>query len=208
MGWTCCSCRIHAFAQKQGCLHAHRERPCSDSLGKLHSLGVRLTHNVVECSLSMLQAQCELWAGPVAAVAYMPLLRGKVVSMDSATINGTDLEEQKANLAQFVADVNLAGETVRSFQTFARQAQQAQLGMYWSIQLSPRRDYTHVNCTLRPHTICEAAAKMEITQCITMSRAGFCHQSCVFSCWLCCVLLARCCCFLLHTCSSLLLHIA
>lgn len=60
-------------------------------------------------SLSMLQAQCELWAGPVAAVAYMPLLRGKVVSMDNATINGTDVEEQKANLGQFVADVNLAG---------------------------------------------------------------------------------------------------
>ena len=59
----------------------------------------------------MLQAQCELWAGPVAAVAYMPLLRGKVVSMDNATINGTDVEEQKANLAQFVADVNLAGKT-------------------------------------------------------------------------------------------------
>lgn len=62
------------------------------------------------CSLSMLQKQCELWSGPIAAVAYMPLLKGKLVSMDDAALNGTTVEEQKAKLAMFYETVTHAGQ--------------------------------------------------------------------------------------------------
>ena len=62
------------------------------------------------CSLSMLQNQCELWSGPIAAVAYMPLLNGKLVSMDDAALNGTSVEEQKAKLAMFYETVTHAGQ--------------------------------------------------------------------------------------------------
>lgn len=62
------------------------------------------------CSLSMLQNQCELWSGPIAAVAYMPLLKGKLVSMDDAALNGTTVEEQKAKLAMFYKTVTHAGQ--------------------------------------------------------------------------------------------------
>ena len=58
----------------------------------------------------MLQNQCELWSGPIAAVAYMPLLKGKLVSMDDAALNGTTVEEQKANLASFYKTVTHAGQ--------------------------------------------------------------------------------------------------
>ena len=57
----------------------------------------------------MLQSQCELWSGPIAAIAYMPLVKGKLVSMDDASLNGTTVEEQKAKLAQFYQTVNHAG---------------------------------------------------------------------------------------------------
>ncbi|KAL3159015.1 hypothetical protein ABBQ32_011016 [Trebouxia sp. C0010 RCD-2024] len=60
-------------------------------------------------SLSMLQNQCELWSGPIAAVAYMPLVKGKLVSMDDAALNGTTVEEQKTKLAAFYASVTHAG---------------------------------------------------------------------------------------------------
>ena len=59
----------------------------------------------------MLESQCELWAGPLAAVAYMPLVNGHVVSLDDATLNGSTVEEQISKLAQFVADTNEAGGT-------------------------------------------------------------------------------------------------
>ena len=58
----------------------------------------------------MLQAQCELWSGPIAAVAYMPLVKGKLVSMDDASLNGTTVEEQKAKLAAYYDAVTHAGE--------------------------------------------------------------------------------------------------
>lgn len=58
----------------------------------------------------MLQNQCELWSGPIAAVAYMPLLKGKLVSMDDAALNGTTVEEQKAKLALFYKTVSHAGQ--------------------------------------------------------------------------------------------------
>ena len=60
-------------------------------------------------SLNMLQAQCELWSGPIAAVAYMPLVKGRLVSMDDATVNGTTVEESKAKLAAFYDAVSHAG---------------------------------------------------------------------------------------------------
>ncbi len=58
----------------------------------------------------MLRAQCELWSGPIAAVAYMPLVNGKVVSMDDATLNGTSVEEQKTQLALFYETTTHAGQ--------------------------------------------------------------------------------------------------
>lgn len=63
----------------------------------------------------MLQNQCELWSGPIAAVAYMPLVKGKLVSMDDAGLNGTTVEQQKAKLAAFYATVTHAGLRVESF---------------------------------------------------------------------------------------------
>ena len=76
------------------------------------------------CSLSMLQNQCELWSGPIAAVAYMPLLKGKLVSMDDAALNGTSVEEQKAKLATFYKTVTHAGQHAYSqmFNSFASAA--------------------------------------------------------------------------------------
>ena len=62
----------------------------------------------------MLQNQCELWSGPIAAVAYMPLVKGKLVSMDDAALNGTTVEEQKAKLAAFYASVTHAGRQTDS----------------------------------------------------------------------------------------------
>lgn len=70
------------------------------------------------CSLSMLQSQCELWSGPIAAIAYMPLVKGKLVSMDDASLNGTTVEEQKAKLAQFYQTVNHAGRPRLSLVSF------------------------------------------------------------------------------------------
>lgn len=69
----------------------------------------------------MLQNQCELWSGPIAAVAYMPLLKGKLVSMDDAALNGTSVEEQKAKLAMFYKTVTHAGQQDNSemFNSFA-----------------------------------------------------------------------------------------
>ena len=58
----------------------------------------------------MLQSQCELWAGPLAAVAYMPLVKSSLVSLDDATLNGSTVEEQISKLTQFVANVNQAGK--------------------------------------------------------------------------------------------------
>ena len=55
------------------------------------------------CSLSMLQAQCELWSG------HMPLLQGSLVSMDDAALNGSSVEEQKAKLGMFYETVTHAG---------------------------------------------------------------------------------------------------
>lgn len=49
----------------------------------------------------MLQAQCELWSGPIAAVVYVPLLNGKVVSMDDASVNGSTRDAQHDRLALF-----------------------------------------------------------------------------------------------------------
>lgn len=63
----------------------------------------------------MLQNQCELWSGPIAAVAYMPLVKGKLVSMDDAALNGTTVEEQKAKLAAFYASVTHAGQLSLDF---------------------------------------------------------------------------------------------
>jgi len=62
-------------------------------------------------SLNMLQAQCELWSGPIAAVAYMPLVKGRLVSMDDAALNGTSVEESKAKLAAFYDAVTHAGKS-------------------------------------------------------------------------------------------------
>jgi hypothetical protein len=62
----------------------------------------------------MLQAQCELWSGPIAAVAYMPLVKGRLVSMDDAALNGTTVEESKAKLAAFYEAVTHAGRTTHA----------------------------------------------------------------------------------------------
>ena len=40
----------------------------------------------------------------------MPLLKGKLVSMDDAALNGTTVEEQKAKLAKFYETVTHAGQ--------------------------------------------------------------------------------------------------
>lgn len=61
------------------------------------------------CRLDALQAQCELWSGPIAAVAYVPLLNGTVVSMDDPTLNGTTVQEQHQTLALFHDKVVKAG---------------------------------------------------------------------------------------------------
>ena len=71
--WLCCTATHMAMMQKHGAV----------------------------CRLDMLQAQCELWSGPIAAVVYVPLLHGMVVSMDDASVNGTTRDAQHDRLALF-----------------------------------------------------------------------------------------------------------
>ena len=74
---------------------------------------------VLVYSLDMLQAQCELWSSPIAAVAYMPLVKGQLVSMDDAALNGTTVEESKAKLAAFYDAVSHAGKSIDASSTDA-----------------------------------------------------------------------------------------
>ena len=67
----------------------------------------------IACRLDALQAQCELWSGPIAAVAYIPLLNGKVVSMDEASLNGTTVAQQHQKLSLFHDRVTKAGEDLQ-----------------------------------------------------------------------------------------------
>lgn len=78
-------------------------------------------------SLNMLQAQCELWSGPIAAVAYMPLVKGRLVSMDDAALNGTTVEESKAKLAAFYDAVSHAGPCRMTLELVSEEVGSAQL---------------------------------------------------------------------------------
>ncbi|KAL0030501.1 hypothetical protein WJX79_010997 [Trebouxia sp. C0005] len=78
-------------------------------------------------SLDMLQAQCELWSSPIAAVAYMPLVKGQLVSMDDAALNGTTVEESKAKLAAFYDAVSHAGPCRLTLELVSEEVASAQL---------------------------------------------------------------------------------
>ena len=77
----------------------------------------------IACRLDALQAQCELWSGPIAAVAYIPLFNGKVVSMDEASLNGTTVAQQHQKLALFHDRVTKAGEALHLYAAVGRRQQ-------------------------------------------------------------------------------------
>jgi len=106
-GFPFICCAFHWHSELLG---THAQDRCQLLLAAL-TIPAQPDSHILLYSLNMLQAQCELWSGPIAAVAYMPLVKGRLVSMDDAALNGTSVEESKAKLAAFYDAVTHAGKS-------------------------------------------------------------------------------------------------
>ena len=60
----------------------------------------------------MLENQCRRWDSPIAAVVYMPLAGGKLITMDDVArdLNGTDVSEGIRLIHEFHMRMEAEGE--------------------------------------------------------------------------------------------------
>jgi len=57
----------------------------------------------------MLENQCHIWPDPIAAVVYVPTLRGRVASAEDASLNGSVLAEAVGRATAFFNRMQLQG---------------------------------------------------------------------------------------------------
>jgi hypothetical protein len=63
----------------------------------------------LERRLEMLENQCSVWPDPIAAVAHIPTLNGRIFSPDDASLNGIHLGEAVERVTAFYERLQLQG---------------------------------------------------------------------------------------------------